>query len=98
MGRAIDELPAAVKSRPEVDKNKTLATVVFKVDGGKAVITPVTIGASDMTHTVIESGLKEGDQIIVGPYKILPTLKDGAVVKAENPTTAPTSSPTTQSK
>jgi HlyD family secretion protein len=61
----------------------------------------VTIGASDMTHTVIESGLKEGDEIVVGPYKILPTLKDGTAVKAESesttkPTTtstAPTSKP-----
>jgi HlyD family secretion protein len=92
MGRAVDELPAAVKTRPEVDKNKTLATVVFKVENGKAAITPVTIGASDMTHTVIESGLKEGDQIVVGPYKILPTLKDGTAVKAEGgSTTKPTS-------
>jgi HlyD family secretion protein len=64
------------------------------------VITPVTIGASDMTHTVIESGLKEGDQIVVGPYKILPGLKDGTAVKAEGesttkPTTAATTSTTT---
>jgi HlyD family secretion protein len=100
MGRPVDELPAAAKSKPEVDKNKTLATVVFKVDGGKTVITPVTIGASDMTHTVIESGLKEGDQIVVGPYKILPGLKDGTAVKAEGesttkPTTAATTSTTT---
>jgi HlyD family secretion protein len=91
MGRPMDELPAAVKTRAEVDKNKTLATVVFKVEGGKAVITPVTIGASDMTHTVIESGLKESDQIIVGPYKILPTMKDATAVTYEGATTAPSS-------
>ncbi len=94
MGRPIDELPAGVKSRPEVDRNKTLATVVFKVDGGKAVITPVTIGASDMTHTVIESGLREGDQIVVGPYKILPTLRDGAIVKTDTGTTKPATAAT----
>src|SRR5436190_16740522 len=40
MGRPSDELPASVKNNPEVDKNKTLATVVFRFDGAKASITP----------------------------------------------------------
>jgi HlyD family secretion protein len=83
MGRPIDELPPAMKSRPEVDKNKTLVTVVFRYDNGKAVMTPVTIAAGDMTHMVISSGLTEGDKIITGPYKELPGLKDGQQVKEE---------------
>jgi HlyD family secretion protein len=84
MGRPVDELPQSAKDKPEVDKNKTLATVVFKFDNGKAVITPVTIGASDMTHTMVTSGLKAGDQVITGPYKVLPTLSDGRAVKEQN--------------
>ncbi len=96
MGRPVDDLPAHAKEKPEVDKNKTLATVVFRFEDGKAVITPVTIGASDMTHTMITSGLKDGDKIITGPYKVLPGLSDGAKVKEQaNPAT--TKSTTTKS-
>jgi HlyD family secretion protein len=99
MGRNVDDLPAAAKDKPEVDKNKTLATVVFRVEGDKAVITPVTIGASDMTHTVITSGLKDGDRVITGPYKALPPLSDGAKIKEMAATTKPatTKSSTTKS-
>jgi HlyD family secretion protein len=89
MGRPFDELPAAVKNKPEVDANKTLVTVVFKYDNGKAVMTPVAIAAGDMTHTVITSGLSDGDRIITGPYKALPGLKDGQEVKEQEATTQP---------
>ena len=73
-----------MKDKPEVDKNKTLATVVFRFVDGKAAITPVTIGASDMTHTMITSGLKDGDKIITGPYKVLPGLSESAKVKEQS--------------
>lgn len=94
LGRSPEELPAAVKSAPEVDQNKTLVTVVFRIENGKAVMTPVTIGAGDMTHTMIISGLKDGDRIITGPYKALPELKDGQAVKEDAATT--TTKPATQ--
>ncbi|MEO6436312.1 MAG: hypothetical protein ABIP55_11220, partial [Tepidisphaeraceae bacterium] len=84
MGRPVDELPAGVKDRPEVDKNKTLATVVYLLKDDKAAITPVTIGASDMTHTEITSGLSVGDKLIVGPYKALPGLSEGQKVKQDS--------------
>ena len=87
MGRPLDEIPQALRDRPEVDKNKTLVTVVFLYDNGKARLTPVTISAGDMTHTVIESGLKDGDRVITGPYKALPGLKDGQDVKEESAAT-----------
>jgi HlyD family secretion protein len=93
MGRPVDELPADAKNKPEVDKNKTLATVVFCYADGKAKITPVTIGASDMTHTEITSGLKDSDKVIIGPYKILPTLNESMKLKED---TSATSKPTTQ--
>lgn len=95
LGRAVDDLPPAAKERPEVDKNKTIATVVFVAKEGKAALTPVLIGASDMTHTEITSGLSDGEKVIVGPYKILPTLADGRKVKEEAATTKPTTVATT---
>ncbi len=91
MGRNVDDLPEKVKNKPEVDKAKTLATVVYCFRDGKTEITPVTIGPSDMTHTVITAGLKDGDRVVTGPYKILPTLADGMTVKDEKASTQPTS-------
>ena len=95
MGRPIDELPEAAKSKPEVDKNKTLATVVFKFEDGTAKVTPVTIDASDMTHTVVTSGIKAGEKIIIGPYKALPGMSDGMKVKDEKATTKPSATQST---
>ena len=96
MGRPVEELPGDIKNRPEVDKNKQLATVVFLFDDGKAKITPVTIGASDMTHTQITSGLSGGDSLIIGPYKVLPGLKHDQKVKEDtSATTKPTTGATT---
>ena len=95
MGRPVEELPGDVKNRPEVDKNKQLATVCFVLVDGKAKITPVTIGASDMTHTQITAGIKDGDQLIIGPYKVLPGLKNDAKVKED--TSGATTKSTTQS-
>jgi hypothetical protein len=46
-----------------------------------------------MTHTVITAGLKDGDRVITGPYKVLPTLADGMKVKDEKPATQPTTAP-----
>jgi predicted component of type VI protein secretion system len=94
MGRPVDELPADAKNKPEVDKNKTLATVVFCYVDGKAKMTPVTIGASDMTHTEITSGLKDSDKIIIGPYKILPTLNESMKLKEDTSATSKPSATT----
>jgi len=95
VARPIDSLPSEMQSLPEVDKKKTAIPVVYRAIGGKAVITPVKIGASDMTHTVIESGLPEGEPVITGPYKVLESLRHDQLVKDERaaPTTQPTTKP-----
>lgn len=83
LGRPIDDLPADMRNKPEVDKTKSVATVVFTVRDGKAYAVPVKIGASDITDTIIQSGVKEGDQIITGPYNILQSVANGQTVKVE---------------
>jgi len=98
LGREVDSLPPAMRSKPEVDANKTIATVVYRVENNKAVATPVKVGPSDINNTIILSGLKAGDQVITGPYKILETLAEGQMVKVETasatqPATQPTSKP-----
>lgn len=89
LGRAVDDLPLAVRDLPEVDKTRSLVTVVYRFVDGKAVVTPVKIGASDITHTVIESGLKEDDVIVAGPYKVLDGLKNDQKIRDESTTTKP---------
>jgi len=101
LGRAVDELPPGVRTRPEIDPNKTIATVVYRIENNKAVATPVKVGPSDINNTMILSGLKAGDQVITGPYKILEALVDGQMVKIEavGATTQPaitTTQPATQ--
>lgn len=85
LGRATDELPADIRLRPEVDLARTMSTVVYRLIDGRAVVTPVSIGASDVTHTVIRSGLAEGDAVIVGPYKVLESIRHEQRVRAEAP-------------
>ena len=84
LGKEIDLLPLEIREDSElVDPNKTYATVVFRCLDGKAVITPVKIGHSDLTHTIIESGMTEDDNVIVGPYNILENLKHDEMVQDE---------------
>jgi HlyD family secretion protein len=75
LAKEIDVLPVEIRDNsPNIDKAKTFATVVYRYIDGKAAITPVKIGQSDLTHTIIESGITEKDKVIVGPYKVLEKL------------------------
>jgi len=89
LARKVDDLPAKIREgSKDIDTRKSFATVVYRVVDGKAVVTPVTVGASDMTHTVIKSGLNESDRVIIGSYKVLEKLKhDQAVIDETKPTT-----------
>jgi len=76
LGREVDNLPLEIRENcPEVDTTKTYATVVYRYVDGKAVATPVKMGQSDLTHTIIKSGITEEDKIVVGPYKVLQDIK-----------------------
>jgi len=84
LGRPIDNLPLEIReNNPEVDKEKTFTPVVYRCIDGKAVVTPVKIGPSNLTHTVILSGITEDDTIIVGPYKELESLSHDKKVRDE---------------
>ena len=54
------------------------------VRDGKAEFLPVTTGITGATDIEVVSGLKEGDQIIIGTYKIIRTLRNFAKVKVNN--------------
>jgi len=53
----------------------------------KAEFVPVDTGVAGATDIEVLKGLKEGDEIITGSYKVLRTLRPGASVKVDN--TAP---------
>ena len=76
LGRKVDELPVKIRDKlTEQEKKKAFASVVYVYKDGKAVATPVKIGASNTTQTLIKSGLTTEDKIVVGPYKELEKLK-----------------------
>ena len=91
LAREVDALPPEIRDNcPQVDKNKTHATVVYRFIDGKAVVTPVKIGPSDLTHTIITSGISEQDRIVVGPYKVLDGLKHDQHLRDEREVKAKT--------
>ena len=60
-------------------------TGVFLLQNKKeAVFVPVRTGISGTTDIEVTNGLKEGDEIVTGSYKVLRTLRNGASVKIDN--------------
>jgi HlyD family secretion protein len=67
--------------------------VVSKVAGKDRVhFVKVTTGITGATDIEVTSGLKPGDRIVTGTYRILRDLKDNAMVKQDSTLAAPTSS------
>jgi len=69
------------------DPKKDEIQGIFVVNGKKAIFRPVETGISGVTDIEITKGLQAGDEIVVGSYKALRTLKPEATVKVDN--TAP---------
>ena len=57
---------------------------VFVLREKKAVFVPVQTGISGITDIEVTNGLQEGDQIIVGSYKALRSLRPGGRIKVDN--------------
>jgi len=56
---------------------------VFVIREGKALFEPVKTGIAGEKYFEVLSGLKEGDQVITGPFSNVRTLADGDAVKVE---------------
>ena len=56
---------------------------VYAVDAGRVKFAPVAKGITGGMMIEITSGLKEGQEIVTGPYASLRELKDGVLIKAE---------------
>jgi HlyD family secretion protein len=72
--------PAAAPGDPKKDEVQG----VFVVNAKKAAFRPVETGISGVTDIEITKGLQAGDEIVVGSYKALRTLKPDATVKVDN--------------
>ncbi|MCI0402004.1 MAG: efflux RND transporter periplasmic adaptor subunit [Acidobacteria bacterium] len=78
-----DAAQAAAPSRS--DKQEELQGV-FVVKDGKAEFVKVETGITGVTDIELVSGLKEGDEIVTGSYRVLRTLRNHASVKKEKVT------------
>ena len=87
-GSLVDEKVLAVPvqalryedNRDKSSKSEKSIASVFIYDGGRAVKRAVSTGTADDTYIAVTTGLKEGDQVVVGPAKTLLFLLDGEKV------------------
>ncbi len=56
---------------------------VFVSNGGSVKFAPVTTGLSGDSNIEIISGVKDGQQIVTGPFRALREIKDGSKVKEQ---------------
>jgi HlyD family secretion protein len=76
-GPAVKETASKTKKDDEIQG-------VFVIRNRKAIFVPVTTGITGTTDIEALDGLKEGDEVITGSYKILRTLRPGSSVKVDN--------------
>jgi len=57
---------------------------VFVIRNKKVEFAPVETGVAGTTDIEVLKGLKEGDEIVTGSYKVLRTIKPGTSVKVDN--------------
>jgi len=79
---------AATTSGAPVKPNLDQGVYVLATNGGKlrANFVPVATGVTGATDIEVLSGLKQGDEIVIGRYQILRALKSGTLVKRDNST------------
>ncbi len=73
----VREKPATKGSKPQDEEG------VFINDKGAAKFVPVTTGLSGESDIEIVKGLKEGQELITGPFKALRDIKDGSKVQEQ---------------
>jgi HlyD family secretion protein len=76
----------AASSTPSRKPQPVQGVYVLQTDHKKrrAIFVPVTTGVTGATDIEVLGGLKDGDEIVTGRYRILRTLKSGTPVKVDN--------------
>jgi len=75
---------AAPPKEATKDKKNDEIQGVFVIRNKKAEFVPVQTGVAGTTDIEVLGGLKEGDEIVTGSYKVLRTMKPGTSVKIDN--------------
>jgi len=75
--------PSAAEAASKNKKDEEVQGV-FVIRSKKAMFVPVTTGITGTTDIEVLDGLKEGDEVITGSYKILRSLRPGSSVKIDN--------------
>jgi HlyD family secretion protein len=57
---------------------------VFVIQGDKAVFRKVETGITGATDIEVLSGLRDGEEIVTGSYKVIRTMRNGAKIKIDN--------------
>jgi HlyD family secretion protein len=76
--------PAAKEVAAKDRDQKQDVQGVFVIRNRKAEFVPVTTGVAGTTDIEVVDGLREGDEVITGSYKVLRTLRSGSGVKIDN--------------
>ncbi|MGH7537119.1 MAG: efflux RND transporter periplasmic adaptor subunit [Gemmatimonadales bacterium] len=79
-----ENTPVTTESRrdtAQVGKKKE-AEGVFVVANGKATFRPVKVGIAGDEYFEVLDGVKQGEEIVAGPYQAIRDLKDGSAVRA----------------
>jgi HlyD family secretion protein len=77
----LDPTAAASELKPGQTRKETEG--VFVLRGGRAEFVPIKVGIAGDKYFEVLSGLKEGDQVITGPYNSVRGMADGDQVKVE---------------
>jgi len=75
---------AAPQKAASKDNGNSEVQGVFVIRDKHAQFVPVETGITGTTDIEVLSGLKEGDEIVTGSYKVLRTMKPGTSVKIDN--------------
>jgi HlyD family secretion protein len=75
---------AASKNNDKDQDQKADIQGVFVIRSKKAEFVPVTTGIAGTSDIEVLDGLKDGDEVITGSYKVLRTLRSGSSVKIDN--------------
>ena len=90
---SVHAAPPATNESASKSKKNDEQQGVFVIRAKKAMFVPVTTGITGTSDIEVLDGLKAGDEIITGSYKVLRTLRPGSSVKIDN--TAPKKEETT---
>lgn len=77
-----DYAKQAKANHKQTGGKKEVSEIVFVVEKGKVVAKPVSTGIQNATYIEITAGLKEGEEVVKAPFKLISkTLNNGDAVK-----------------